>query len=219
MKSAEMLSVAPHLARSTLTPKEMVTVSCGLMPDTGRCAAAFGLECSGGIKISAVRVRGFAARGELLAIFAALKTYSLSDRNLSVFSDCQSAIKRIEKLISHIKTTFKVPNTSPLNHSITSSPSPSSSPSPLLPPFSLPSLSSFPSSSSLTSLENKIFPILRKIMADGRSVSLHWVKGHSGIVQNELLDQAAKKEAQNKHRESLFEEIPGMMGDVTLKIN
>ena len=53
-------------------------------------------------------------------------------------------------------------------------------------------------------------------MADGRSVSLHWVKGHSGIVQNELLDQAAKKEAQNKNRESLFEEIPEMMGELTL---
>ena len=106
-------------------------------PDSGRCAAAFGLECSGGIKISAFRVRGSAARGELLAIFAALKTYSLSDRNLSVFSDCQSEIKRIEKLISHIKTTFKVPNTSPLNHSLPSSPSPSSSFAPLLSPFSL----------------------------------------------------------------------------------
>jgi len=32
-----------------------------------------------------------------------------------------------------------------------------------------------------------------------------------------LIDQAAKKEAQNKQRESLFEEIPEMMGELTLK--
>ena len=181
-------------------------------PDSGRCAAAFGLECSEGIKISAFRVRGSAARGELLAIFAALKTYSLSDRNLTIFSDCQSAIKRIEKLISHLKTTLKTSNTSPLDLSPPSSSSPSSS-------HSLFSSSALPSSSlisSLTSLESKILPVLHKILANGRSVSLHWVKGHSGIVQNELLDQAAKKEAQNKNRESLFEEIPEMMGEVTL---
>ena len=181
-------------------------------PDSGRCAAAFGLECSEGIKISAFRVRGSAARGELLAIFAALKTYSLSDRNLTIFSDCQSAIKRIEKLISHLKTTLKTSNTSPLDLSPPSSSSPSSS-------HSLFSSSALPSSSlisSLTSLESKILPVLHKILANGRSVSLHWVKGHSGIAQNELLDQAAKKEAQNKNRESLFEEIPEMMGELTL---
>ena len=187
-------------------------------PEHNRCAAAFGLECAKGIKISAFRVRGSAARGELLAIFAALKTFSQSERNLAVFSDCQSAIKKIENLISLAKMVHEDALSPPLSPS---SPSPSPSPSPSSvssPPPPPPSISpSFSSLSALSSTENRIYSIIQQILWSGRSLSLHWVKAHSGIIQNEMLDQAAKKEAQNKKRESLFEEIPEMMGELTIR--
>ena len=175
-------------------------------PDDGKCAAAFGVEGPEGMKISAFRVRGSAARGELLAIFAALKVFSSSERNISVFSDCQSAIKKIENFISLAKkaTTVIVPSL------------PSSSPLP--PSLSAPPVPTpFPFPFCLSSTEHRISMVVSKIVGAGHSISLHWVKGHSGIVQNEMLDQAAKKEAQNRNRESLLEEIPEMMGELTIR--
>ena len=160
-----------------------------------------------------------------MAIFAALKAYLPEKKNLSLFSDCQSAIKKTEKLISLVnsllaetRTSLPSPSScspsfrsSSLSLSSLSAPSPPSRSSP-----SLSSLSSLPLLSSLSSIENRIIQTLWTILSEGRTISLHWVKAHSGIVQNEMIDQAAKKEAQNRNRESLFEEIPETMGELTL---
>ena len=152
-------------------------------PDSGKCAAAFGVECPEGMKITAFRVRGNSARGETLAIFGALQSCAQSDRDLAIFSDCESAIKKVQRLLLSLKTL-----------------SPSLS-------FSV----------SLSCLEKRIFSVLQQIERKGHSISLHWVKGHAGIIQNEMIDQAAKKEAQIKHRESLFEEKPEMIGDLAVR--
>lgn len=179
------VSPCTHYTDAKMRGDLLLWTDASFFPESGKCAAAFGFECSDGMKISSFRVRGPASRGELLAIFAALKSYSHSEKNLSIFSDCESAIKKIEKLIS----LSKVVSGDSLHQK----------------------------SVSLSSLESRIFSVIRHILGQGHSISLHWVKGHSGIIQNELLDQAAKKEAQNKKRESLFEEVPETVGELTLK--
>ena len=81
-------------------------------PDSRRGAAAFGWECKEGLRVTAFRVRGSAARGEVLAIFAALKfaEQNFPDRDLTLFSDCESAISKISFLLplslSHVNSSL-----------------------------------------------------------------------------------------------------------------
>ena len=50
--------------------------------------------------MTAFRVRGSAARGEVLAIFAALQfvEHSFPDRDISIFSDCEAAVSKVSSL-------------------------------------------------------------------------------------------------------------------------
>lgn len=126
--------------------------------------------------MTAFRVRGSAARGEVIAIFAALLfvEHSFPDRDVTIFSDCESAISKISSL-------------------------------------SIPSLSD-----ALSSIDKRISDLTRRFFDRGRKLRLHWVKAHSSIIQNEMIDAAAKKEALNFRRETLFEEKPLLPGDFTL---
>ena len=146
-------------------------------PESRRCAAAFGWESEHGLFVTAFRVRGCAARGEVIAIFAALRFAELNfpDRDLTIFSDCEAAISKVSSLF-------------------------------------LPSLSFVPSS-----MDKRIFDLTKRLSERGRNLRLHWVKAHSSIIQNEMIDAAAKKEALGFRRETLFEEKPLMPGDFTLK--
>ena len=146
-------------------------------PESHRCAAAFGWESKEGLHVTAFRVRGSAARGEVIAIFAALLfvEHCFLDRDISIFSDCEAAISKISSL-------------------------------------NLSSLSSM-----VSSVDKRIINLIQRISERGRKLRLHWVKAHSGITQNEMIDASAKKEALNFRRETLFEEKPLLPGEFTLK--
>ena len=148
------------------------------LPESRRCAAAFGWESNDGLHVTAFRVRGSAARGEVLAIFAALQfvEHSFPDRDISIFSDCEAAVSKVSSL------------------SLCS------------PPFEV-----------LSSIHRCILGVTKRLSERGRKLRLHWVKAHSSITQNDMIDAAAKKEALNFRRETLFEEKPLLPGEFTLK--
>ena len=75
-----------------------------------------------------------------------LKTYSDSGKNLSIFSDCDSAIKKVGRLLS-LSVSLSV------------------------------------SSMHLSSLDHRMMSVIRHIHGQGHSITLHWVKAHSGIIQ------------------------------------
>ena len=146
-------------------------------PESRRSAAAFGWESKEGLHVTAFRVRGSAARGEVIAIFAALMfvEHYFPDRDISLFSDCEAAISKVSSL-------------------------------------NLSSLSVM-----VSSIDKRFRNLIQRIFDRGRKFRLHWVKAHSDIIQNEMIDVSAKKEALNFRRETLFEEKPQLPGEFTLK--
>ena len=162
----------------------IIWTDASFFPDSRKCAAAFGWESDEGIRISAFRVRGSAARGEVLAIFAALMfvEQKFPDRDITLFSDCESALSRFFPFLSL---------------SLSSPPSP-----PFLP---------------LSPLNKRCCDVVQRLLLRGRKLCLHWVKAHASVIQNELIDAAAKKEALNFRREKLFEEKPQSLGEFTIQ--
>ena len=145
-------------------------------PESRRCGAAFGCETDEGLRITAFRVRGSAFRGEVLAIFAALAfaEQNFADRDVTLFSDCESAIARISSWNST-------------------------------------------EGNNCCSTHKHICNLLSRFSERGRKIRFHWVKAHSSIPQNDMIDAAAKKEALNFRREALFEEKPELPGDFSLR--
>ena len=168
----------------------IIWTDASFFPDTRKSAAAFGWESDEGLHVTAFRLRGSAARGEVIAILAALRfvEHNFPDRDVTLFSDCESAISKITSLL------------------------------PLSSPPSISSLSSpFPLSDDVLSTESRLCQLLKSLSSRGRRLRLHWVKAHSSIIQNEMIDAAAKKEALNFRREALFEEKPQFLGEFSLK--
>ena len=66
-------------------------------------------------------------------------------------------------------------------------------------------------------IDKRICFLIDNLTQRGRTIRLHWIKAHASIEQNEALDAAAKKEARNFRRESLFEEKPQFPGEFTLQ--
>ena len=78
-------------------------------------------------------------------------------------------------------------------------------------------LSSLSSLSLFSFIDKLIFDLTKRVVERGCKLQLHWVKAHSSIVQNDMIDAAAKKEALNFRRETLSEEKPQLPGEFTLK--
>ena len=163
----------------------IIWTDASFFPDSHKCAAAFGWESDEGLHVTAFRVRGSAARGEALAIFAALSfaSQNFSDHDVTIFSDCESAITRVSSLLS-------LSISGSLYSSI---------------------------SEVMSSMNKRIYELIKQVIQKGQKLRIHWVKAHVSIIQNEMIDAAAKKEALNFRRETLFEEKPQDPGEVTLK--
>ena len=79
-----------HFYLSALENKDLILwTDASFFPESRRGAAAFGWEDAGGLHVTVFRVRGPAARGEVIAIFAALNfvEQNFPARNISIFSD------------------------------------------------------------------------------------------------------------------------------------
>ena len=46
-------------------------------------------------------------------------------------------------------------------------------------------------------MNKRIYELIKQVIQKGQKLRIHWVKAHVSIIQNEMIDAAAKKEALN----------------------
>ena len=137
-------------------------------PEVGRASAAFGVESNGYLNIQAFQIRGSAARAEGAAILAAITEVVLKNEgNALILSDCKSQCDEVSRIVAQISQLSRGSY--------------------------LCDEKSEGGTNNRFSVSSLIRGAVSKLSSQGRRVTLHWVKAHCGISQNEAVDSAAKK--------------------------